>query len=102
MIGCDDRNMKYSVTYSSGSTILRQARIVGRIIVLFAGGAAALSQETPNDGLCRGLTNLLQLEQARWRDQCVSYPVRVEASVLWADQAQGRLFLQDDSGAIAL
>jgi signal transduction histidine kinase len=71
-------------------------------LLLGGGGTLAGAEPTPAVALVPVLTNLLQLRRVVGGEQCVSYPVRLDGVVLWASQTQGDLFLQDDSGAMAV
>src|ERR1035437_6796548 len=76
---------------------------VTQFSIVLCGAVALMGAEPgPAGGRVPVMTNLLQLRQGVWREQSVSYPVRLDALILWASQAQNRVFLQDESGAMSL
>ncbi|MBI4325157.1 MAG: hypothetical protein HY674_07815 [Chloroflexi bacterium] len=74
---------------------------------LILSGAAALAGETlanpaPTPEPLPAVTQVAQLRRLGLQPPTIAYSLRLEGNVWWASPAQGRLVLQDASGAEAL
>lgn len=80
--------------------LIRWALATGAVCTSAA--AAGPAEPARPEALRPVLTNVLQVRQAMWRDQWMSYRVRLEGVVRWDMPGANRLFLEDSSGALPI